>query len=420
MKIGIMGPTDSIEKVLNISKDFLKDIEFIPLTAHTLQESRNLISNLNKEIDGLLFTGRSVYDSVKENIPRNLSFEFVPHNESSLFSLLMENPLKEVRNISIDVMENHIVEESLKHSKIKSFFLLSHKDGYSEENYMNFHEENLNSNKVDTIFTTFSPIYDYFKTKGIPVYRLYTTNFAIRNSLNRLINKIKSNIIDRSKIAVQLIKFHCNEEDLSKFELLNVLLKFQESLIPYLKTIQGSIFNNGWNEFILFSTKGAIDSTIAKNEFHKILKKEKYKIFSGIGLGVTAAEAELNASQALKYSKDYNESSFYFMYEDKSVEGPIGLSDCISVKNKITSKKIDSISNKTGLSHAYIDKINSIMSLYNISEFSSEEIAEYLGITSRSARRIIKKLIDGGCAKIVGKEGRGGSGRPQNIIKLLF
>lgn len=420
MKIGVMGPIDSIDKVLSLKEDMREDVELIPFKAHTLQESRNLILEVGGGVDGFLFTGRSVFDSVSSQIPEGTPCDFVPHNESSIFSLLTSTPLKGIENISIDVIQKEIVEESLKDSKIKGYYVLPHKDGYSEQDYIDFHEKNINENRAHAVFTTFSPIYDHFKRKGVPVYRLYTTSFSIRNTLSNLINEIKNSLIDRGKISVQLIRMLCDEKNTSKFEMLGRVLEFQNSLLPYLKTIQGAIFNNGWNEFIIFSTKGFISSSQAKDEFHKLLNKQKYRIYSGVGVGLTAAEAETNANSAMEYAQNTGKNCFYFMYEDKKVEGPIKAENCLVLNNKNTDERIDEISVMTGLSHSYIDKIFSIVSLYNINEFSADEMANYLGISHRSSRRIIKKLVDGGCAEIIGKESHGGSGRPQNIIKLTI
>lgn len=418
MKIGIMGPQDSIDKILSIQDELEDDITLIPFITHTLKESQEMIDKCQEEVDGVLFTGCSVYDSVFQTNKLYRPNRFVPHNETSIFSFLLNDSDDKITSVSIDVLEENIVRDSLAESRIKNYSVLPHNPGFKEINYIEFHEKNILEGRAEAILTTFSPIYDYFQKKGYPVYRLYTTRFSIRNTISHLINEIKNKTIDSSKISVQVINIDCEDRRSTKFDTLHSILEFEKRMIPYLKLIQGAIFNNGWNEFIIFSTKGSIISREAKEEFHKIINKTQFKVYSGVGIGSTAAEAEMNALSALKFSRNKNESCFYFMHEDKRVEGPINNLGCITLKNKSVSKDLQKISEDTGLSMNYIEKILSIVKLYGLKEFSADEMAGYLGITGRSSRRILKKLIDGGYAEVVGKENKPGSGRPQNIIRI--
>ena len=50
---------------------------------------------------------------------------------------------------------------------------------------------------------------------------------------------------------------------------------------------------------------------------------------------------------------------------------------------------------------------------------TSEELAAYLSITSRSVNRIIARLEEEGCVTIVGKRSTG-KGRPARVMKLTL
>lgn len=419
MKIGIIGPQDSINNILEIKNEFSSEIIFNTYIAHTLEETRNQIKVCQDESDGILFTGLAVYDCIIGKISIYKPYIFVPHNESSLYSLFLKEKNLALKNISIDVIEKNIVKESLKDIPVKNFYVLPHKTGATEETYIKFHEKNIKEKKVDTILTTFSPIYDYFKSKNFPVYRLYTTSFSIRNSVNNLISSIKNREIDFSRISIQIIKIDFDEKRFNKFSILEKSLEFQKKLIPYLEMIQGAIFHNNWNEFIIFSNKGFLMSEKTKIEFQKILSKNNFNIFSGIGLGKTAAEAEINAQEALKISIFKNKSCFYICDENKNIIEPVHNISFDIIKTDVEAiDRINKISKKINLSVGYINKIKNIVLLYKTNTFSSNIFANYLGISDKSARRILKKLVDTGYATVIGKESKLSSGRPQNLIQI--
>lgn len=420
MKIGVMGPKDSIDKVLEIKDEYENDIEWIPYEAHTLKDSANMSQKCQEEVDGLLFTGCSVYDSVYQSVKLYKPNRFVPHNETSLFNLILKSLDSKISNVSVDIIEEKIISEIVSETNLESYRVLSHNPGFTEEDYINFHEKNWENGDVDAIFTAFSPIYDYYKKKNVPVYRLYTTKFSIRNTISHLISEIKNNQIDDAKISVQIIKIDIEENHRkTKFESLDKVLDFEKELIAYLKTINGAIFNSSRNEYIIFTTKGYIKSEEAKSQFYKILSRSKFRVYSGVGIGNNAAEAEYNASLALKYSEDSLESSFFFIYEDKMVEGPILKSNNLLYSSNTINTSLKKVSEKTGLSINYLQKIKSIIKLYGKDSFSSSELAHYLGISERSSRRILKMLVDGGHGSIVANESKSGAGRPQNIIKII-
>ncbi|MBF4692207.1 hypothetical protein [Fusibacter ferrireducens] len=418
MKIGVIGPKDSIEKVINVEKEY-GGIEFVYYEAHTLKDSIGVAEKCQEETDGILFTGCGIYDHVSQMISLYKPNKFTPHNETSLFTLILNEKNIEIQNCSIDIIEENIVRDIVAESNLKKCSVLPRNPKFTEEDYIKFHDENWNSGDFDAVFTCFSAIYDYYKKREIPVYRLYTTKFAIRNTISQLISDIKNKQIDDSKISVQVIKIYVSENyRRTKLDDLDKVLDFEKELITYLRTINGAIFNFSWNEFIIFTTKGSIKSLEAKSMFHKIITKSKFRICSGVGIGNNASEAEYNAFEALKYSEENKENCLFFMNEDQVVEGPILEPNNLSYSSNTMNTNLEEISKITELSTNFLQKISSVIKLYGKDCFTSAELANYLGIGERSGRRILKKLVDGGYGSIVASKNKPGAGRPTNIIKI--
>lgn len=89
----------------------------------------------------------------------------------------------------------------------------------------------------------------------------------------------------------------------------------------------------------------------------------------------------------------------------------------IKYKN-LSDEKTIQLSKEIGISSQYIEKINGVINKLGRDEFTSQELAEILSISERSANRILKKIIDTGYGEESNLENSLGPGRPRRKIKM--
>ena len=65
-------------------------------------------------------------------------------------------------------------------------------------------------------------------------------------------------------------------------------------------------------------------------------------------------------------------------------------------------------------------KVISILKRKNAETFTANELASSLGITTRSANRMLVNWLDAGIVKIIGIEKLQTRGRPRQVYKLLL
>ena len=82
--------------------------------------------------------------------------------------------------------------------------------------------------------------------------------------------------------------------------------------------------------------------------------------------------------------------------------------------------KLQKISEKTGLSTTSILKIIAIADVRKSYIFDAHQLAECLGITVRSARRIMNKIMEAGYGKVYAKKTAAAGGRPKALVEILF
>ncbi|KQL43619.1 hypothetical protein AN963_29860 [Brevibacillus choshinensis] len=153
--------------------------------------------------------------------------------------------------------------------------------------------------------------------------------------------------------------------------------------------------------------------------YHFLNEKLSFRVHIGWGIGSTIFKARTNAHIANKETASSKGNGSFIKTDKDQIIGPLGEQDCLEVSNAFTPK-IKLLSEKTGISTLQINKITAVIDKINSNELSSEEMAHYLGITLRSARRILNRLEEIGVAKISYKKQDKLRGRPQKIYKIDF
>lgn len=215
--------------------------------------------------------------------------------------------------------------------------------------------------------------------------------------------------IKSTQIAMQIVRIKDDSQQISfEYELLKLKKQFETLLIEYTQQNFGSFFPFGNNEYLIFTTRGALNQKSVEERFPKIIGLEtKLNILfaSGIGYGNTVYKAEVNARIALAHAMKESYSYCYIVDEYGTISGPLGKSDEMNLSYNliVTDEKVQAIADKIKISATYIAKIKSIIERTGKDIMDSESLSNYFFISLQSAGRIMNDLIDGGYAKVIGK-----------------
>ena len=108
-------------------------------------------------------------------------------------------------------------------------------------------------------------------------------------------------------------------------------------------------------------------------------EENKISLNVGIGTGGTMNDAEMNARRALDFSLKNAKQEIFWIDAGQTQHGPLG-------------KEIQ----------------------------LEYQLAECLGITVRSARRIMNKIMEAGYGKVYAKKTAAAGGRPKALVEILF
>ncbi len=404
MIIGIIGPSDSSDKIYECLNKIDENIEFKLYISEKTIDALNEINTCENECDAIIFTGCGVYEAVKSKYELKKPHGFVSRGGTSILKAFWEvkNANIELDRFSIDVVENETLEDILQEVDInnKEVFSLPFSNEIDEMEYAKWHIDLFEKGKINVMLTGFGGVYNELKKKGYPVFRLHATRPLIKVCYEKIKSEFELNRAQYSQIAVEVL-----------------------SIVDYVRSIQGSLFNFGRDEYIVFAHKGAVDNIDNYNKLFKLQKDVKnigFLLGIGIGIGITAYQAENNGYKALKRCRDSEELYIYSVDDKDCIKGPLGLDNELKYSLVTSDEKIMNISNSVGISCESVVKIMAINDVRQSKIYDTKELADYLDISERTSRRILNKIVSSGLGRIYAKESSKGGGRPKNLIELLF
>lgn len=426
-RIGLIGPSDSVEKILKVLGTQYSNVIITPYVKEQIKDAVDIFDICQAENDGIFFTGVGVMEEVRKIKKISKPYELIPRSGYSLMSTIWEMEQKKItyNRISIDVVPEIVLQEIIEEFGLSfdKLYTMPYSAEYSEDEYTARHVELYEQGAVDVVLTGFGSVYQLLLDQGVPVYRLYPNNIQIRQNLEKLINNIENRGIRSAGIAIQIIRLRgFTHDSLCQYDDLKKRGEYYLELLEYVKAVQGSLFAFGREEMIIFTTRGEIEHETNWILFKKLMawgNEMNSQFYSGIGFGITAYEAEKSARKALANAHDLK-SSGAFIVDGDQIRGPVLESNELEYYIKVSDKKILAISEKTGIDPAYITKIQALMKKSGKDTYDSEDLSLALNIGERTARRILKKFVDNGLGLISARESYTQRGRPKNIIQILL
>lgn len=426
MKIGIVGPSDSVDKVIGVIKEYYPYVNIIVYKKDKVEEVLEIINDCILKSDGILFTGSAVLGEAERYTKIDKPHEAITRNDSSImksfWDIITDN--KKIDRVSIDIVEEGLVKEVANEFgvEIRELYTMPYKLDISENEYLKRHIELWEEGKVNIIISALSAVYNELKARGLPVYRLNITTPLIKFSMQNLINEISTKQIKANQIAIQILKIKNIKQDIiSQYD--NLIKKniVEKELINYIKEVQGSLFQMDTDKYIIFGTRRTLEDDAVVNSFQNKIEdfeKKGITIYSGLGFGSTGWNAEYNARNALEMAEKQAVAAFYIIDENNKIRGPINGENETNYEICVLDEEMNDKAKQLGVSATYLSKILSIMRKEDKKTFSSDTLGHYLGITERSARRILDKFVNTGYGEVVTSTVDKGIGRPKKIVKI--
>lgn len=428
MKIGIIGPQSScfmIEKSL-YEIDHTLEVQCFP--KEQVNTCGEVIEECEEQCDATLFTGCAIESYVKSVYDLTKPYTAVEKSIISVSSAFLEMQKKQMLldAFSIDVVENQVIEDLLDafHILARNIYSCSFQPGVEEQAYVDWHIRLQEEGKTNVALTSFVWVSRELSQKGYHVIYLGPTRAMVRSALGRLKSKYALSQAEYAMIAVEILRL-TNYERTSENYYNDMLKKAdtEKEIVRYVEGVQGVMFSTGEKEYIVFGNAGVIKDVQNQNNLVKLQEKistSGVSFDAGIGMGVTAYQAESNARKALEFTMKKKKGEIFCIDENKVCIGPVGMEKKLEYELISSDPWIQEIADRTRMSTRSILKIIAIAETRKSFVFDAHELAACLDITVRSARRIMNKIMDAGLGKVYAKETTVMGGRPKALIEILF
>lgn len=427
-RIGIVGPNDSVKLICDIANEYVDKLQPVPFIYKEMEEATTMIQENQHQTDLWVFAGPGLYNAAQKSGSKQ-PFFFLGLDGASLTKTLVEIGYKDgasLERVSIDMLTEREVYETYRDLGIPADQVYIHEYLHDtpHEDLFTFHQKLFNNGKVHICITCLYSIYEKLRSLGIPAYRVTPTRSNIRETLTKAIQQWETMHFKQSQIAALIVSVPRMEKksdyNLVSYDLHRKNLELQSAVINFSESISGSFMTLGVGTFMIFSTRGSLHSS--REQISSLL--EELELITelpaniGIGYGDTALAAEENARLALNHAQNYDAFCAFLVDSNGTIEGPLKEKETISYSYRTESKEISDKLKNSGITITTFNRILSVQKRLGSQSITVANVADWLKMTPRNARRILTSLTDQGIAEIIGEEAPSSKGRPRKIYRV--
>lgn len=428
-RIGVIGPPQSIDRILEVANEFEHEIEFISFPYDESREAKNLVKEHNNQVNGWFFSGPIPYMMAKNELGSNADFVYSPNTGSSLYKCLLQlthHQGQTLQGISIDMIHTEDVQESLNELEIpiRDIFIKTFDEEYETQELFEFHLQLWKAGKTKGALTCLNSVSSALKKEGVPVYRVNITKMEIRQALKIIIEKVKSSYFKDTQIGVEIIEFERYEQIAEKVQtrvqLQQLELKIKQTLLHLCEKLDGSFMEIGTGRYQIFSSRGAIEREIdvLQATVRQLNLDTGVPVVVGIGYGETASSAEMNAYKAIQHSKEKPDHGISIVQEDGMIIESVGKDEELAYAYRTHDTELLDRLHQANISVKTYNKIEALVHRMGWEGFTTADLASQLSMTKRNAQRIVASLCEFGLAEYKGEESHAARGRASKIYKL--
>lgn len=428
-RIGVVGPHLSVGRILDVAKEFEQMMEFIPYPYESFKNTPEIVLEHDHHVDVWLFSAQIPYRIARKTLGSDENMMHIQHSEASLYKCFLNMACElgtYMDRVSIDEIDTSDPEEAI--SQLENVPSQIYMKLYDEETdlkeLLQFHLDLWNAGKTDGAITCFQFVYQSLREAGVPAYWISPTRMEIRKTLRILAEKVRTIYFKDTQIGVVIMEIEqfdkIAQKAKSPYHLQYQELRWKEALLRLCEKLDGSLLEKGYGRYVIFSSRGAIERelTMVQNTVFQLSLESETTAAVGIGFGETVFTAEVNARQAIQYSKEKAERGMIIVQENGTISESVGKEE-ITYSFRMDDKDLLEKLKKGNISVKTYNKIEALIRRMAWSDFTIKDLATHLYLDERNARRIVAMLCEVELAECIGEESNSTRGRPSKIYRLV-
>ena len=437
MRIGIIGPSSSVQSVLTEATASSLPVVCVPLVYNSYEESVALVEKNRDKVDAFLFSGASPYHYALGHIQPKELWDFMPRSVNSLLCAMLKAVYTEgcnIKRISMDSYDEELLR--LAYAEIglsaQDVTILSQQFRPTAPAYIDrliaFHCDNLRNNRAEFCLTGIQQVYTAVRAANLPATKVFATSEMIVQQLQKMYlqHALKSN--DKNNLAVISVQVSfAKEQSLygrSDLQFHTDRTKTLNEVYAFAQSIGAAVEVEGNERCRLYITEYRLESVSKLFSEMPLLRElqrldEVMLVAIGIGLGRLPAEAKYHADLARDRALKARRSCFFIIYADNRIVGPI-VDASRRKQSVVVDRTLHNISAKTGIGLDRLHHLERILRRNGLETATPNELASLCGLSLCTMNRLLVKLEKSGFIRVVGKKASLPLGRPSRLVQFLF
>jgi GTP cyclohydrolase III len=420
LTIGVVGPRDLVERVM-LSGDRDTERYATRLTGAAYrdeQEAADKVSRLGSGMDVCLFASPVPYEYARKAGVLQVPATYVPLNGSALHSALVRACLDEkvdLSRVSLDVVSRADAEEAYSELGISTGQLYVHEEVGSAAAIAAFHERHWRRQETTIALTCMVAVARRLDALSVPSILIRPTGSALRKALRTAALIGAHHRLEEAQLAVIVVEAPSLRDgargSAPRYWREELRLSVHRLLIQESQRIGAAVTPVDGHSFLVTATRGSV---AAATDGFRILPfsgraraELGVTLEAGIGMGRTTQDAETNARAALTRARSGRANGFALDGEGRAMAPAEPLRERAMSPGQ--PKGVDTLSRlATKLPDS--DRAQVV---------DAETAAKLLGVTPRTARRLLRLLVEEGLAWPLPPDRSALPGRPRQLYRLI-
>jgi hypothetical protein len=381
------------------------------------REAAEKVARLGAAIDVCLFASPVPYEYARRADVISVPSTYVRLDEGALYAALLRASREhgyDIERISVDVLDRAAIDEAYAELGLSSDGVRLRQDPASPAALAAFHERLWRMGETSVALTCLDSVSRRLARAGVPVITIRPTDAAIRMAVWNAVLLGGHHRLEAAQLAVVVVEVPRLREGarraLSRYSRDELRLTVHRFLTTEAQRIQAMVSQTDDHSFVLTATRGslaALTSDFTELPFEERARAELgVTIEVGVGMGRTAHEAETFARTALARSRSAAPAVTATREGQALVPPPRRASPAL---RNAPSRGVETLSRLAGRLEGSETAL----------VVDAETAGRLLGVTSRTARRLLRGLVDEGLAWPLPPSRAAQPGRPRQFYRLI-
>lgn len=438
-RLGVVGHRDTLQTVAGIVDEYFDEVVVLPEefgTDDDIDEVVMRIADLQTRCDGILYSRVDPYLLVSSRLHHAVPVRYVAVDRSHLLISVLAATVQFGSlpdHISVDSFDAQAVAAALQSVGIdeQRIVIRSVSADPSREGFVNAtlqqHLGNVAAG-ARLCITNITAVQHALLERGVPSTLISPSVESFAHEIRNLMLRHRVQAQNSSGLAIVHVHLKYKEKyryhGTMPIREVDDLSRVAKLIAVFAEEVDSAMFQlSRWEYLVLCSRQlleNATDRFTNIDLMRTITLETTFDAAISIGCGRTVKQAEANAFSAL--NEGLTLAGTYALVVTGAGEplGPIKPKSERHPQPSTAEVNLARIAGETGVSTQMLDRIYELTRARNTSLFTSVELAGSLGVSTRTANRVLGRLMRHGYAAVEGKDLTQGFGRPARVVRLRF